>query len=109
MRELPSTLDEVREADILMHVIDISHNMFDHHLEVVTKTLSELGAHDKPVLLVCNKLDLFREKLELFSDESFSDNLRELEDRFKDHAIEDVVFISAANRHNMGLLRDKLV
>ncbi|MCB0738656.1 MAG: GTPase HflX [Bacteroidetes bacterium] len=104
-----STLDEVREADILLHVIDISHNMFDHHLEVVTKTLNELGAQDKPILLVCNKLDLFREKLELFSDVSFEDNLQELNERFKNEQVQEVVFISAAQRKNMNEFRTKLV
>lgn len=104
-----STLDEVREADILLHVIDISHNMFDHHLKVVSQTLSELSAHDKPVLLVCNKLDLFREKLEQFSDLSFEENLKQLREKFAGQGANQVVFISAANRQNMDQLRTQLV
>ncbi len=53
-----STLDEIREADLLVHVVDISHHAFEEHIAVVTQTLNELKAGDKPVLLVFNKIDL---------------------------------------------------
>ncbi|MDP3556050.1 MAG: GTPase HflX [Bacteroidota bacterium] len=54
-----STLDEVREADVLIHVVDISHKNFEEHLNVVKQTLQEIGAGDKPVILVFNKIDAF--------------------------------------------------
>jgi GTP-binding protein HflX len=54
-----STLDEVREADVLIHVVDISHKNFEEHLNVVKQTLQDIGASDKPVILVFNKIDAF--------------------------------------------------
>ena len=54
-----STLDEVREADVLIHVVDISHKSFEEHINVVKQTLQEIGAGDKPTLLVFNKVDAF--------------------------------------------------
>lgn len=54
-----STLDEVREADLLIHVVDISHKNFEDHLNVVKQTLQDIGAGDKPVILVFNKIDAF--------------------------------------------------
>src|SRR5690349_14022925 len=55
-----STLDEVREADLLLHVVDLAHPFHDNHIEVVMSTLKEIGAVDIPVILVLNKIDLFR-------------------------------------------------
>lgn len=57
-----STLDEVREADILVHVVDISHDNFEDHIEVVNHTLKEIKASEKPTILVFNKIDAFEEK-----------------------------------------------
>jgi GTPase len=54
-----STLDEVREADVLIHVVDISHKNFEEHINVVKQTLQEIGAGDKPTILVFNKIDAF--------------------------------------------------
>ena len=54
-----STLDEVREADVLIHVVDISHKNFEEHLNVVKQTLQDIGAGEKPVILVFNKIDAF--------------------------------------------------
>lgn len=54
-----STLDEVREADILVHVVDISHKNFEEHINVVKQTLQDIGAGDKPTILVFNKIDAF--------------------------------------------------
>lgn len=104
-----STLDEVREADVLLHVVDVSHNMVDQHIKVVKETLHELGAHDKPTLLVCNKVDLFREKLKQFNDEAFDENLDDLEERYKGEQAEDVVFISASEKWHLDQLREKVV
>src|SRR5690606_24521615 len=55
-----STLDEVREADVLLHVVDISHPSFEDHIRAVNETLEELGALDKPVITVFNKIDAYR-------------------------------------------------
>ncbi|MFP5469956.1 MAG: GTPase HflX [Bacteroidia bacterium] len=107
-----STLDEVREADILIHVVDISHpNFEDHHL-VVNETLKELKAFDKPTLLVFNKIDAysFREREhELISD---LDKVT-LDDLKKTWMVrmgenEKCVFISAVNKENISELRDAL-
>ena len=57
-----STLDEVREADLLVHVVDVSHEKHEEQIEVVNKTLQELGASDKPIITVFNKMDLYTEK-----------------------------------------------
>ncbi|GAB1405370.1 MAG: GTPase HflX [Lentimicrobiaceae bacterium] len=54
-----STLDEVREADLLLHVVDISHPGFEHQIEVVNETLSDIGAADKPLMMVFNKIDAY--------------------------------------------------
>jgi GTPase len=54
-----STLDEVREADVLIHVVDISHPNFEEHIEVVSETLADIKASDKPIILVFNKIDAF--------------------------------------------------
>ena len=55
-----STLDEVREADILMHVVDISHPNFEDHIRVVKQTLQEIGAGNKPVFMIFNKIDAYK-------------------------------------------------
>jgi GTPase len=54
-----STLDEVREADLLVHIVDISHPDFEDQIAVVNQTLSEIGAHDKPMILLFNKIDAY--------------------------------------------------
>jgi GTP-binding protein HflX len=54
-----STLDEVREADILLHIVDVSNPAFEDHINTVNKTLMEIGAGDKPTLMVFNKIDAF--------------------------------------------------
>src|SRR5690606_7468011 len=60
-----STLDEVREADILLHVVDISHPSFEDHIRAVNETLKDLGALDKPTITVFNKIDAYRPYPEL--------------------------------------------
>src|SRR6476620_7031939 len=57
-----STLDEVREADILLHVVDISHPQYEDQIGVVNKTLQEIDAFDKPIITIFNKMDLYEEK-----------------------------------------------
>ena len=65
-----STLDEVREADLLLHVIDISHNNFKDHMESVNKTLNELNVKNKPIILIFNKIDHFIPKNKVYNIET---------------------------------------
>lgn len=116
-----STLDEVREADILLHVVDISHNLFEEHIEVVNTTLGEIGASDKPVIIVFNKIDLYHKMVSenQVDDDALVDTavvqpptLPELIDQLKRSYITQkanhVVFISAEHKENMEELRDEL-
>ncbi|MEJ0033272.1 MAG: GTPase HflX [Bacteroidota bacterium] len=66
-----STLDEVREADLLLHVVDVAHPFHDNHIEVVSKTLAEIGAGNIPVVLVLNKIDLLEK-----NDQQYLEELR---------------------------------
>lgn len=104
-----STLDEVREADLLVHVVDISHEQFEQQVEVVNSTLNDMGCRDKPTLLVFNKIDQFREHLLEFSDSSFEENLEEIKSGYLKSFADRVVFISAINRTNLDDLRKALV
>jgi GTP-binding protein HflX len=92
-----STLDEVREADILLHVVDVAHPFHDNHIEVVSKTLAEIGAGNIPVILVLNKVDLLSK-----NDEQ---TLEELRGYYRTHGFERVVFVSATTRQNVEELR----
>ncbi|MEM9391969.1 MAG: GTPase HflX [Bacteroidota bacterium] len=93
-----STLAEVREADILLHVVDISHVTFEDQLTVVRETLKDLESSDKPTLYIFNKVDLLNDETEHLKNYVL-DNMNE-----KDQ----VVFISAENRVNIQELRDKI-
>ena len=102
-----STLDEVREADILLHVVDISHPKYEEQMGVVNKTLQELKAFDKPILVVFNKMD--RYVAEFFdpwlSDEVKQELLRDLRQRWEEATQQQCVFISATERENIEALR----
>lgn len=89
-----STLDEVREADILLHVVDVSHPYHDNQIEVVTQTLSEIGAADIPTILVLNKIDLFKA-------EHPDVNLDDMKGFYSEHGFPRVVFISATSKENL--------
>lgn len=106
-----STLDEVRESDILVHVIDLSHEHFEDQINVVNQTLKDLGAHDKPTLMVFNKLDQYIAK-ELDDDllpQSIKDDiLRQLEEHWQKKTDDHAVLISATERQNMDKLRARL-
>jgi GTP-binding protein HflX len=96
-----STLDEVREADILLHVVDIAHPFHDNQIEVVKKTLVEIGAGDITTLLVLNKIDLLESAQEPV-------DLEALRGYYREHGFENVVFISAEKKQNMAALRKLL-
>ena len=93
-----STLDEVREADILLHVVDIAHPFHDNQIEVVSKTLAEIGAGNIPIILVLNKIDLLQEHEGMMDFESVRGRYREL-------GYERVVFISATAKQRIDELR----
>lgn len=103
-----STLDEVREADILLHVVDISHPDFEEQIAVVNQTLVEIGAADKPTLMVYNKMDAA-----LFSpdedEEPRAMSLKELKNLWFARNVGNMVFISAAKNENTGELRERLM
>ena len=102
-----STLDEVREADILLHVVDISHPKYEEQMGVVNKTLQELKAFDKPILVVFNKMDWY--EAEFFdpwlSEEVKQELLRDLRQRWEEATQQQCVFISATERENIEALR----
>jgi GTP-binding protein HflX len=110
-----STLDEIREADILLHVVDISHPSFEEQVEVVNTTLAEIGASDKPMVLVFNKLDLYKPEAEETTDFEevveidIQKNLENLKKSYLTKNTENVVFISAEKKENIDELREILL
>jgi len=102
-----STLDEIVEADILLHVIDIAHESFEEHMEVVNKTLQEIGAADKPCLLVFNKIDIFQNKEYPPFEEHPPATLEELKATYMGKNPE-AIFISAENKDNFEEFRKVL-
>ncbi|ANI89920.1 GTPase HflX [Arachidicoccus ginsenosidimutans] len=102
-----STLDEVREADILIHVVDISHEQHEDQLNVVNKTLQELNAFDKPIITVFNKMDLYAERNfdEWLHDDVKQQILQELNDKWHNITEGNSIFISAKERENIDELR----
>lgn len=103
-----STLDEVREADILLHVVDISHPQFEEHMGVVNKTLQELHAFDKPILTIFNKMDLYEAKTfdEWLNEDIKEEILRDLKEKWERATDGNCIFISATERMNIDALRD---
>ena len=121
-----STLDEIREADVLLHVVDASHPSFEEQIEVVNSTLTELGASDKPTLLVFNKVDKLMKEADLpaenengqheddveLPDEEFDYHppltLEQLESTYMGHNSQDAIFISAEDKINIDKLRQAI-
>ena len=106
-----STLDEVREADILLHVVDVSHPRYEEQLGVVNKTLQELLAFDKPILTIFNKIDRYEAAtfdpwLEPAVKEELMSELRE---RWERETNGHCVFISATERRNLDELRQTIL
>jgi GTP-binding protein HflX len=106
-----STLDEVREADILLHVVDISHPQHEDQIGVVNKTLQELKAFDKPILTVFNKMDLYESKNfdEWLPDDVRIEILRELREKWAHITDNNCVFVSALERSNIEALRTSIM
>ena len=108
-----STLDEVREADLLVHIVDISHPQFEDHYKVVMETLQEIGAGDKPMILVFNKIDAYsfieKEDDDLTPKTVENYSLEELEESWMSRmGSEDVVFMSAAKKIHVEEFREIL-
>src|SRR6187551_1961983 len=103
-----STLDEVREADILLHVVDISHTNYEDQLGVVNKTLQELKAFDKPTLTIFNKMDLYEQRTfdEWLGGDVKEEILRDLKEKWERATDGNCIFISATERMNIDALRD---
>ena len=102
-----STLDEIREADILVHVVDVSHPHHEDQISIVNSTLAEIDAADKPTLLVFNKVDLMPERDEDDLLEEFV-SLDELKENYDSSDGKRAVFISAAKKDNTPELRKSL-
>lgn len=104
-----STLDEVRESDILLHVVDVAHPQFEDHIRTVQKTLLEIGAADKPTLMVYNKIDLYRSTYfdELLTKQERTDIETELRERLSSNFGENV-FVSAHSKEGIEQLRDRM-
>lgn len=108
-----STLDEVREADLLLHVVDISHPCFEDHYNTVNETLKEIEALDKPTLLVFNKIDAFtyvkKDEDDLTPKLRENYSLEELKKTWMSQMNEDnCIFISAYKKINIEELREKM-
>lgn len=106
-----STLDEVRESDLLLHVVDISHPQFEAQIQVVQKTLAEIGAGDKPVLMVFNKIDQFQTpEFDPFDlgDTPAPPDLEQLQRTWMNRGDVDAIFISAVQRTHLDGFRKVL-
>ncbi|HUM64411.1 MAG TPA: GTPase HflX [Chitinophagaceae bacterium] len=106
-----STLDEVREADILLHVVDISHPNYEDQMAVVNKTLHELGSSEKPTLTIFNKMDMYEEKYldEWLEGGTKQEILNDLYERWNHETNGNAVFISAIERRNVEQLRASIL
>lgn len=107
-----STLDEVREADILVHVVDISHSDFEEQMEVVEKTLKDIGAGNKPVYVVFNKIDAYEyeeyDEYSLEPKQKWNRSLEELKNSWIADEKSPCIFISATNKINIDKLKNDI-
>lgn len=107
-----STLDEVREADLLLHVVDISHPGFEDQINVVKQTLQEIGAGEKPVFLIFNKIDAYtytkKDEDDLTPSTQENMSLEEMKESWIAKANTPCIFISAKDKVNIEKLRSDL-
>jgi GTP-binding protein HflX len=108
-----STLDEVREADLLLHVVDISHENFEDHIESVNSILDDINAKDKPCIMVFNKIDNYEpeviEKDDLMVEKSYQHyTLEEWKKTWMQREGDNVLFISATEKENIEEFRKKV-
>lgn len=106
-----STLDEVREADCLLHVVDISHPAYEDQMGIVNSTLQDIKAFDKPVLTIFNKMDLYEQKYydPWLEDEVKQELRQQLQNRWANETNGSCVFISATERLNIDALRHTIL
>ena len=106
-----STLDEVREADILLHVVDISHAQYEEQYAVVNKTLQELGSLEKPSVTIFNKMDMYEKNTfdEWLDDDVKKELLRELKEKWQRETNGNCVFVSATEKQNIDGLRQTIL
>ena len=112
IQSFKSTLDEVREADLLLHVVDISHPNFEEQLEVVNQTLKEIDKTEKPVILIFNKIDAFshtpKDEDDLSPVKKENISLDELKKTWMSKLHDNCIFISAKNKTNIDELKELL-
>ena len=108
-----STLDEVREADILLHMVDISHQNFIEHIESVNKILKDINSLNKPTIMVFNKIDIFKNEdfdetnlLDEYSEKNYT--LKEWQQTWMSKMGDNVIFISATKKDNIDVFRNKV-
>lgn len=106
-----STLDEVREADILLHVVDISHPNYEEQIGVVNKTLQELNAFEKPTITIFNKMDQYEEQTfdEWLEDDTKKEILNDLYERWQGETNGNAVFVAAIEKRNLDILRKTIL
>ncbi len=104
-----STLDEVREADVLVHIVDISHPEFEDQIEVVNQTLADIGSNNKPIIMVFNKIDAYsfveKEKDDLTASTKENISLNNLMKTWMAKENMPCIFISAKNKENLPEFR----
>lgn len=106
-----STLDEVREADILLHVVDVSHPGYEEQYGVVNKTLQELNAFEKPIMAIFNKIDQYEKKVfDPWLEEGVRQEIMsELRERWERETGGHAVFVSATEKRNIDTLRQTIL
>ena len=106
-----STLDEVREADILLHVVDIAHPNYEEQMGVVNKTLQELNSFDKPIIVIFNKMDLYEKNTfdDWLEESTKKEILKDLKERWDQQTSGNAIFISALERTNIDVLRHTIL
>ena len=112
VQSFKSTLDEVREADLLLHVVDVSHSNFEEQLEVVNQTLQEIDPQQKPMILIFNKIDAFgytpKEEDDLAPIKRENISLEELKKTWMAKMHDNCIFISAKEKLNIDSLKELL-
>jgi len=106
-----STLDEVREADILLHVVDISHPQYEEQMAVVNETLRDLGSAEKPVLTIFNKMDKYEAQTfdQWLEPSTKQEILNDLYQRWEHETGGQAVFIAATEKRNLDKLRTTIM
>jgi GTP-binding protein HflX len=112
LQSFKSTLDEVREADLLLHVVDVSHSNFEEQLEIVNQTLKEIDPQEKPMILIFNKIDAFgytpKDEDDLAPVKRENISLEELKKTWMSKMHDNCIFISAKEKINIDSLKEML-